>query len=75
MIIRIYMRNIRLNSGMSQQDVAKKIKITRQSYNQIENGNRQKEISLSMLQKLADAFVVPIDTLIQAENEYKAGME
>lgn len=70
--MREYLKNLRLNINLSQQQVAESAHITRQYYNMIENGERQKDISLSVLSKLSVALKTPLSKLVQLENEYQA---
>ena len=71
--MRTYLRDLRMKKGMSQQAVAERLLITRQYYQQIENGDRQKNISLPLLLSLSEAFEVPIDYLIGAEAKLRKG--
>lgn len=65
--MREYLREIRKQSGLSQQDVAEKIQITRQYYQQIEKGVRQKEMSLPLLIRLSQIFEVSVLDLVEQE--------
>mgnify|MGYP003296596465 CR=1 FL=1 len=65
--MRQYLREIRKQSGLSQQDVAEKIQVTRQYYQQIEKGVRQKEMSLPLLIRLSQIFEIPVFDLIEKE--------
>lgn len=69
--MRFYLKKLRGNTGLSQQAIADKIGISQIYYCYIENGERQQDISLGLLQKLSSALEIPLDDLIQAENEYK----
>lgn len=71
--MRNYLKELRLAKNVSQQDVAKCMGIKRQYYNLIENGVRQKNMSLSVLEKLAGVFEVPVTELIEAEQRYRNG--
>ena len=53
---------LRKNAGLSQTDVAKKLNITRQAYNNYETGIR--EPSLESLRAISDVFGVDISDLI-----------
>ena len=68
--MRKYLVDQRKKAGMSQQDVATKLKISRQYYSAIENAERQKDISVSTLYKLAEIFGVPLSDLITAERQF-----
>lgn len=68
--MRKYLVDQRKKAGMSQQDVATKLEISRQYYSAIENAERQKDISVSTLCKLAEIFGVPLSDLIAAERQF-----
>lgn len=67
--MRTYLRNLRLENALSQQYVADSLSIKRQYYSMIENGSRQKNISIALLTKLAVTLNVPVTQLIDAENQ------
>lgn len=72
--MRNYLKVFRDSQGYSQSDMAKKLGMSQQMYSFIENGERQQDISLGLLQKLSSALEIPLDDLIQAENEYKQNL-
>ena len=65
MITRFYKSNLliewREELGLSQDDVAKELSVTRATINRVENG---RSASLDMLYKLADFYRKPISTLL-----------
>lgn len=67
--MREYLRELRIKNNKTQQCVARKIGITRQYYNMIETGERQKKISMEMAQKLADVFGVSLEYICEHENK------
>ena len=67
--MREYLKNARQEKNLSQQDVADALNVTRQNYNQIENGERQKDMNISMAQKLAGVFEVSIDYIFENEGK------
>ena len=69
--MRKWLKDIREKKNFSQQNVAKNVGITRQYYNQIENGERQKDLDLSMAIKLAKIFDVSIDWIVAQEEKLK----
>lgn len=73
--MRKYLREIRVRSGKTQRYVAECIGTTRQYYQMIENGERQQNISLDLLQKLSKALEIPLEELIQKENQYKQDLK
>lgn len=70
--MRDYLKVLRDGIGYSQSDIAGKLAMSQQMYSFIENGERQQDISLGLLQKLSAVLEVPLDQLIEAENDYKA---
>lgn len=59
---------MREERGLSLQDVAKKIGISRQYYHYIELGERQKKMDITLVKKIANVFNVPLETIIANEN-------
>mgnify|MGYP005810880297 CR=1 FL=1 len=72
--MRDYLLDMRTEKAMSQQRVADKLGCTRQYYQQVEHGERQRDISLDLLIKLSEVFGEPLDKLIEAERDYKASI-
>lgn len=70
--VRKYLICLREQRNETQQLVADSIGLTRQYYQQIEYGDRQKRMDIVLATKLADHFGVGVDYIIrqeQAENE------
>lgn len=67
--MRKYLKKLRELNKESQQNVADKVGITRQYYNMIESGDRQTDMSLSIMQKLSDAFNVPLEYIVDQESK------
>lgn len=67
--MRDWLRNLRISKGLSQQNVSEKINLTQQYYSSIENGDRQTDMSLSIMQKLSDAFNVPLEYIVDQESK------
>ena len=63
------MRELRINKNITQQMVAEVVGITRQYYNMIETGERQKKLSIDMARKLADVFGVTFEYICAQENQ------
>lgn len=66
---RTYLKEMRENSGLSMQDVAEKIGISRQYYQQIEAGERQQKMDITLVAKLSTIFNIPIEKIVDYENE------
>ena len=59
------LKNLRLQNGLTQKEVAKKLNVTSQCYQGYESGYRQP--TPEMLCKLADVFEVSVDCLLGRE--------
>lgn len=68
-MLRDYLKELRKTNNMTQADVATAIGIGSSTYTMIESGERQKDMNISLAQKLADVFEVPIEFIL--ENERK----
>lgn len=66
--MREYLKSMREAKCLSMQDVADKIGISRQYYQLIEAGERQKRMDISLIIKLAKIFNVSLETIIENEN-------
>lgn len=60
-------KNLRRSEGLTQQDIANMLGITRGAYANIENGKREPDIATMIL--LADHYGVTIDYLLGHEKE------
>ena len=69
--MRKYLKDARLNLGMSQSDVAKKLGISANYYSCIENGERQSDMKASMLIDLSAILKIPINKMLIQEKEYQ----
>lgn len=70
--MRGYLKELREQKGFSQQNVADSIGITRQYYQQIENGERQKNMDVSLVVQLSNLFGIPPEAIIKEEQKRKA---
>jgi len=64
------MKTLRIKNCLSQTEAAVKLGVTQQYYSLIENGARQQSISLELIKNLSAIFGVPVNELIDAEDEY-----
>ena len=69
--MRNYLKSLRENNGLSQQNVENITGIKQQYYSLIETGERQQDMSLSVMEKLSSALNVSLDEFIKMEQEYK----
>lgn len=66
--MRKYLVQLREQHSMSQQDVAQKLNITRQYYQQIEAGIRQKRPDAALLSSLGEIFGLTIVDMMELED-------
>lgn len=66
--VREYLIEAREKAGLTQQDVANRIGISRQYYQMVETGERQKRMDLSLAGGLSAVLNIPIDEIVQRES-------
>lgn len=72
---RSYLRQLRIDAGKTMQEVADAFGISRQYYEMIESGERQKKMDITMLVKVADLFGVTLDYVVEQERALREGAE
>ena len=60
---------MREKKELTQQDMAQKLDISESYYCQIENGERKKELNLSLVIKIADIFKIDINWIAEQERQ------
>ena len=71
--MRKWLKTLRCNSNKSQAEIADMLGMTQQYYNLIENGERQKDLDLSLVVRLSELLGVSIEWI--AEQEQKAKLK
>ena len=66
--VREYLIEAREKAGLTQQDVANRIGISRQYYQMVETGERQKRMDLSLAGGLSVVLNIPIAEMWQRES-------
>lgn len=66
--VREYLIEAREKAGLTQQDVANRIGISRQYYQMVETGERQKRMDLSLASGLSVVLNIPIAEIVQWES-------
>lgn len=66
--VREYLIEAREKAGLTQQDVANRIGISRQYYQMVETGERQKRMDLSLAGALSVVLNIPIAEIVQRES-------
>lgn len=67
--MREYLLSLRTEKGLTQKQIAQKLNISESYYNQIEKGERQKKMDITLLNRLSLALEIPITVLINYENK------
>lgn len=67
--MREYLISLRTEKELTQKQIAKKLDISESYYNQIEKGERQKKMDITLLNRLSLALEIPITVLINYENK------
>lgn len=65
--MRTYLKELRKKAGLTQKDVAEKIGIGASTYTMLELGERQKDMNLSLAEKLAEVFDVSLSQIVEEE--------
>lgn len=73
--MRQWLKNLREQKKLRQEDVAKILNVSRQHYNHIENGKRQEDMNLSTAAKISDFFDIPLSKIRCFEEESTAGKD
>ena len=67
--MRTWLKNLRDKNSFTQLEMSKKLDISESYYNLIENGERQKNLDLSLVTKLAQLFDVSVEWIAEQEKE------
>lgn len=70
--MREWLKNLREQNGMTQQQVAEQMGITSSYYSYIESGERQKKMDIIVIAKLAEIFHLSIQEIADLETSTKA---
>ena len=69
--MRNYLVTLRKEKNYTQKQFAEKLDISESYYNQIENGERQKNMDVSLLCKISTVLNIPIVKLFEYEKKHK----
>lgn len=67
--MRKWLKELRETKGLKQADIAKKLDISESYYNLIENGERQKNLDLSIVIKLSEILGVSVEYIVEQEKQ------
>lgn len=69
--MREYLLALRKEKNYTQKELARKLDVSESYYNQIENGERQKNMDISLVNRLSVILDVPITTIIEQESQLR----
>lgn len=69
--MRQYLKELREEKGLTQQEVAEQMGMRPNYYCMIETGSRQIDMNLSVAEKLSKVFDLPVERIIEEENRLK----
>ncbi len=69
--MRSWLKRLRQDNSKTQLEIAKKLDISESYYNLIENGERQKQLSMELAQRIADVFGISLDYISEQESEVR----
>lgn len=69
--VRQYLKKLREEKGLTQQEVAEKMRIGQSYYSDIELAVKQVDMNLSIAEKLAEVFDIPVAQIIEEEKKLK----
>lgn len=72
-IMRNWLKKLREERAETQEDVARKLGITFQSYSYIENGKRRGDLNLSLMIKISELFGLTLEQIAELEKEKASG--
>lgn len=67
--MRIWLRDKRLEAGLTMKEIGEKLHISESYYCEIENGNRQKKMDIVLLSGLSIILGVPIAEIVELESQ------
>ena len=73
--MREYLKQLRISKEMTMQDVADAFGITRQYYEMIESGDRQKNMDFTLVTKISTLFGISMEQIAEYEQEIHDGKE
>ena len=72
--MREYLKRLREGKGLSMQEMAEKLDISRQYYQMIESGERQKKMDITLVKGISAVLNVSLESIIEEEDHIMAGV-
>lgn len=67
--MRLWLKEARINKGLTMKDMASKLGISESYYCAIENGERQKNMDLTLVSGLSAALGISVSRIVKLEKE------
>ena len=67
--MREYLKKLRTDKGLTMQEAAKAFGISKQYYEMIESGERQKKMDVTLLMNIASLFGVSLESIVEEERK------
>ena len=71
--MRTWLKCLRIKTGLTQKETADFLGISQTYYGYIEAGERQKDLNLSLIEKISNVFDVPLDYIVSQELTWQRG--
>lgn len=72
---REYLKQLRTERGLTMQEVAEAFGITRQCYAQVEAGQIQKRMDITLCTRISDYFGIPLEKVAACERSFRGDDE
>ncbi len=69
--MREWLRNARLGKGFTMKRLADELHISESYYCSIENGYRQKDMDISLVEKISKSLCVPVSQILKFEQAHR----
>ena len=66
--MRIWLQDARVKAGLTQQETANRLHLTRQYYTMIEKGQRQKSLDILLAKKISELFNLTLEQIAEYDN-------
>lgn len=69
--MRVWLKDLRESKGLTQQNVADYLGVTKQYYQMVESGSRAKDLTTSIVMSLATLFEISAIEIMRREQAYQ----
>lgn len=71
--MRTWLRKLRDEAAVTQEQIAEKLNISQNHYSSIENGKRRSDLNLSLMIKISELFGITLEQIAELEKEKASG--